>query len=272
MRPSMLDDAVVLELVEVVLAHHLGRDRPLAREGARPRRRRPRAAEPVMTTSLAGRRRKVETASDSTRVSRRGPLLVRPPPRARRRRATSRRSAGRSRSARRGTRCWPGRSRPWGTSCSGVLRSASRAAASACSRCLRSSSASCLTKYSSSLRLGLSVRHRLGALSVDARGCHAAREVKNPRPSAPPSSGSATRSGCGMMPTTLPAAFEMPAMSLAEPFGLGWSGEPSTGRHVAQHDPPLGLEHRAGCRRRRRSGRRRAPPASGSGRPPRSRR
>ena len=50
-------------------------------------------------------------------------------------------------------------------------------------------------------------------------------EVKNPRPSVPePSSGpkpaSTACSGCGMRPTTLPAALEMPAMSRREPFGL----------------------------------------------------
>ena len=51
--------------------------------------------------------------------------------------------------------------------------------------------------------------------------------MKKPRPSGTPSSASATRSGWGMMPTTVPAALQMPAMWLAEPFGLGWSGEAS---------------------------------------------
>lgn len=47
-------------------------------------------------------------------------------------------------------------------------------------------------------------------------------EVKNPRPSVRPVpiSGSTACSGCGMRPTTLPAALETPAMSRSEPFGF----------------------------------------------------
>ncbi len=46
-------------------------------------------------------------------------------------------------------------------------------------------------------------------------------EVKKPRPSmVGPVSGSTACSGCGIRPTTLPAALVMPAMSRYEPFGL----------------------------------------------------
>src|SRR5689334_17662200 len=41
-----------------------------------------------------------------------------------------------------------------------------------------------------------------------------------PRPSVPPSSGSTTRSGCGMRPKTLRFSLRMPAMLRAEPLGL----------------------------------------------------
>jgi hypothetical protein len=46
-------------------------------------------------------------------------------------------------------------------------------------------------------------------------------EVKNPLPPVRPSNRSAARSGWGMMPTTLPAALQIPAMWLADPLGLG---------------------------------------------------
>src|SRR5690349_7862150 len=39
-------------------------------------------------------------------------------------------------------------------------------------------------------------------------------------PSSPPSRGSQARSGCGIKPTTLPCAFEIPAMFRAEPLGF----------------------------------------------------
>ena len=41
-----------------------------------------------------------------------------------------------------------------------------------------------------------------------------------PRPSRPPCSASIRFSGCGIMPSTLPASLRMPAMSLMEPLGL----------------------------------------------------
>jgi hypothetical protein len=37
-------------------------------------------------------------------------------------------------------------------------------------------------------------------------------EVKNPSPSVHPTVGSAARSGWGMIPTTVPAALQIPAM------------------------------------------------------------
>src|SRR5690348_2693707 len=40
------------------------------------------------------------------------------------------------------------------------------------------------------------------------------------RPSVPPSSGSQTRSGCGMSPSTLRFSLRMPAMLRTEPLGL----------------------------------------------------
>ena len=61
-------------------------------------------------------------------------------------------------------------------------------------------------------------------------------------PSSEPVSGSTACSGCGISPTTLPAALETPAMSRAEPFGF------SPGR-VAERDLAAGLElveHRLG--------------------------
>ena len=40
------------------------------------------------------------------------------------------------------------------------------------------------------------------------------------RPSVPPSNSSLQRSGCGMRPTTFPAAFATPAMFAVLPFGF----------------------------------------------------
>src|SRR4051812_15645779 len=74
---------------------------------------------------------------------------------------------------------------------------------------------------------GFLAGHRLGTLSVEARGRQAARDVKNPRPSGTLSSGSAVRSGWGMIPTTVPPALQMPAMWCAEPLGFGCSGDGS---------------------------------------------
>ena len=45
-------------------------------------------------------------------------------------------------------------------------------------------------------------------------------DSKTPSPSADPSSGSTARSGCGIMPSTLPASLTMPAMARMEPLGL----------------------------------------------------
>src|SRR5207302_11056865 len=42
------------------------------------------------------------------------------------------------------------------------------------------------------------------------------------RPSVPPSSGSQTRSGCGISPSTLRLSFKMPAILRTDPLGL-WS-------------------------------------------------
>ena len=59
--------------------------------------------------------------------------------------------------------------------------------------------------------------------------------MKKPRPSSDgPVSASTACSGCGMMPTTLPASFVIAAMSRCEPFGLP--------RDVAGDHPALGLE------------------------------
>ena len=48
----------------------------------------------------------------------------------------------------------------------------------------------------------------------------AAIERKTPKPSVLPSSASAHRSGCGIIPSTLRPALQMPAMLRAEPFGF----------------------------------------------------
>src|SRR5260370_41906374 len=45
-------------------------------------------------------------------------------------------------------------------------------------------------------------------------------ERKMTSPSSPPSNASQARSGCGIRPTTLPRAFEMPAMFRSEPLGF----------------------------------------------------
>src|SRR3954453_5871541 len=47
---------------------------------------------------------------------------------------------------------------------------------------------------------------------VAASWCEETGEVKNPAPPVRPSSRSIARSGCGIIPTTFPSAFEMPAM------------------------------------------------------------
>ena len=45
-------------------------------------------------------------------------------------------------------------------------------------------------------------------------------ELRITSPSVEPISGSAARSGCGIMPSTLRSRFRMPAMSRSEPLGL----------------------------------------------------
>lgn len=63
--------------------------------------------------------------------------------------------------------------------------------------------------------------HRPGrASSVGQAVTRASTEVNRPRPSADgPVSSLVACSGCGMRPTTLPAASVMPAMSRVEPLG-----------------------------------------------------
>ena len=62
------------------------------------------------------------------------------------------------------------------------------------------------------------VRREAAMLLV--RAAHAASASNNARPSVPPRSASAARSGCGIMPRTLRLSFRMPAMSPREPLGL----------------------------------------------------
>src|SRR4029077_17588774 len=48
-------------------------------------------------------------------------------------------------------------------------------------------------------------------------------------PSVPPSSGPDALSGCGIMPTTLPPALQMPAILPSEPLGLADGETPPVG-------------------------------------------
>ena len=152
---EQLEDAAVLEVVQVVLPHDLGRDRTLAGErgglggacggGAGHR------------WSQSRTRLRLLSASEITRVSRRGPVLVRhgvdlagvePHPAAV--------GAGLDLDAVVGA---AGEVVPVLRALH-VVRLPLRLDARRlrpCARCFRRSSASCLTKYSSSLRLGLSV-------------------------------------------------------------------------------------------------------------------
>src|SRR5262249_35817345 len=57
-------------------------------------------------------------------------------------------------------------------------------------------------------------------LAVPRHAGTRAAERNSFSPSALPVSGSTACSGCGIRPTTLPAALLMPAMSRAEPFGF----------------------------------------------------
>src|SRR5579864_3255337 len=61
-------------------------------------------------------------------------------------------------------------------------------------------------------------------------------------PSVHPSSGSAERSGCGIMPRTLPPELQIPAMLSSEPLGL-----------AAEVTSPAGVEYRNTMRFSRRS-------------------
>jgi hypothetical protein len=66
-------------------------------------------------------------------------------------------------------------------------------------------------------------RHRdptATAVSFAARAALSTSERTIPKPSAEPRSASDARSGCGMRPATLPAAFITPAMARSEPFGF----------------------------------------------------
>ena len=72
-----------------------------------------------------------------------------------------------------------------------------------------------------------------------------------------PSSGSAARSGWGIIPSTLRPSFTMPAMSRIDPFGeASPTGDPS-GRDVAEGDPARPPPAGPGWTARRRSGPRR---------------
>src|SRR6202012_4197378 len=74
------------------------------------------------------------------------------------------------------------------------------------------------------LRQGRRARGLGDRVGGDARtpaGRKLSTEVKKPNPSADgPVSAETACSGCGIRPTTLPAALQTPAMSAAEPFGL----------------------------------------------------
>src|SRR2546422_3338091 len=83
-------------------------------------------------------------------------------------------------------------------------------------RCQRNftqcASVDCVESHETSTRIALSATER-NSLS----------------PSVPPSSASAHRSGCGIMPSTLPRLLMIPAMLCSEPFGLAFGRtRPST--------------------------------------------
>src|SRR6266516_4132169 len=63
---------------------------------------------------------------------------------------------------------------------------------------------------------------------------------KTRAPSGPPNSGSLRRSGWGMMPTTLRATLQIPAMSFVEPLGLS-----PTYRHTTRASPSSSAAVRA---------------------------
>ena len=75
------------------------------------------------------------------------------------------------------------------------------------------------------LRARLSVeagtaRLALSDVSASDDSRRAITDSKITRPSALPSSGSHARSGCGIMPTTLRASLQMPAIAFTDPFGF----------------------------------------------------
>src|SRR4029077_2194125 len=62
--------------------------------------------------------------------------------------------------------------------------------------------------------------HGVQAHETSTLSAPPATDRKSLRPSAPPSSGSAQRSGWGIIPSTLPRLLTIPAMLCSEPFGL----------------------------------------------------
>src|SRR3989454_9043359 len=62
--------------------------------------------------------------------------------------------------------------------------------------------------------------HRFDTQDTRTFSAFSATERNSFRPSVPPSSASEQRSGCGIMPSTLPRALTMPAMLCSEPFGF----------------------------------------------------
>src|SRR4029077_9427836 len=65
-----------------------------------------------------------------------------------------------------------------------------------------------------------SLVHALGRQETRTFIAFAATERNSFSPSVPPSSGSEHRSGCGIMPSTLPRALTMPAMLCVDPLGF----------------------------------------------------
>ena len=70
------------------------------------------------------------------------------------------------------------------------------------------------------------------------------------RPSRLPRAGSQARSGCGIRPTTLRAALQMPAMLSSAPFGLASARRLAVRIGVAKHDPAARLQFPQHVRRR----------------------
>src|SRR5437667_4569460 len=62
--------------------------------------------------------------------------------------------------------------------------------------------------------------HRFHTQDISTFSALSATERNSFRPSVPPSSASEQRSGCGIMPSTLPRALMMPEILCSEPFGL----------------------------------------------------